>query len=301
MKPAMHAHTKRNEEYTQLAYGEMKPSNGIVLEDPQALTIVRDANENERQSIQTALTDCLSFSLGQDLLLSFPSHSEWLYSQTYLGANHERNDSYVEETEYRHFWNSAQLVATKLEVFLGFEFHVAYEKVVKYGGKRRLGYGPSPFSHLLMMWASYIMHRASCIKTEDLGWEEAYEEFKHALLAIIYGNDDQTSHVENEWAVIRRFEIAGLLSSVQRAYLSAYDPIFSMTLRYLIRLNISFNIYIKVFVSTKAFLHQFSDLTERLLLEERNPPPVPQESLCEAPPFDEVDIQARAHVVELTR
>lgn len=31
-----------------------------------------------------------------------------------------------------------------------------------------------------------------------------------------------------------------------------------------------------------------SDLTERLLLEERDPPAMPQESLYEAPPFDEV-------------
>lgn len=31
-----------------------------------------------------------------------------------------------------------------------------------------------------------------------------------------------------------------------------------------------------------------SDLTQRLLLEERDPPATPQESLSEAPPFDEV-------------
>lgn len=38
-----------------------------------------------------------------------------------------------------------------------------------------------------------------------------------------------------QWSERRRFEIAGLLSSVLRAHLHAYDPIFSMTLRYLIR------------------------------------------------------------------
>ncbi|KAI3489919.1 hypothetical protein L1887_45951 [Cichorium endivia] len=42
-------------------------------------------------------------------------------------------------------------------------------------------------------------------------------------------------------------------------------------------------------------------LTERLLLEERDHPMPLQEALFEAPPFDEVDIQALAHVVELTR
>lgn len=34
-----------------------------------------------------------------------------------------------------------------------------------------------------------------------------------------------------------------------------------------------------------------SDLTERLLLEECDPPATPQESLYEAPPFDEVRFQ----------
>ncbi|KAF6150415.1 hypothetical protein GIB67_034114 [Kingdonia uniflora] len=183
--------------------------------------------------------------------------------------------------------------------------------------------------------------------------EEAYEEFKHVLLALIYGKDDQTSPFANEWmpctsssfacycsntqilverlgpalqlntnayiicelvdfkqfiafmfiklhaissqwAVIRRFETAGLLSYVLRAYLSACDPIFSMTLRNLISIH-------KGFCLRQDISSQISDLTERLLLEECDPPPVPQESLYEAPPFDEVDIQALAHVVELTR
>ncbi|KAF6169124.1 hypothetical protein GIB67_038621 [Kingdonia uniflora] len=125
-------------------------------------------------------------------------------------------------------------------------------------------------------------------------FKETYEEFKHVLLALIYGKDDQTSPVANEWAEIRRFEIAGLLSSVLRAYLSAYDPIFSMTLRYLISIH-------KKFCLRQGISSPTLDLTERLLLEECDPPPVPQESLYEAPPFDEVDIQSLSHAVELTR
>jgi hypothetical protein len=66
-------------------------------------------------------------------------------------------------------------------------------------------------------------------------YPEAYEEFKHVLLALIYDKDDQTSPVANEWAEKRRYEMAGLMSSVLRASLQAYDPVFSMTLRYLIR------------------------------------------------------------------
>ncbi|XP_052300173.1 uncharacterized protein LOC102628083 isoform X2 [Citrus sinensis] len=104
-------------------------------------------------------------------------------------------------------------------------------------------------------------------------YPEAYEEFKHVLLTFIYDKDDPTSPVAIEWAERRRFEIAGLMSSVLRAHLHAYDPVFAMTLRYLIR----------------------------LLLEERDPPATPQESLYEAPPFDEVDIQALAHAVKITR
>ncbi|XP_073018780.1 uncharacterized protein [Primulina eburnea] len=125
-------------------------------------------------------------------------------------------------------------------------------------------------------------------------YPEAYEDFKHVLLAFIYDQDDQTSPVANEWSKKRRFDIAGLLSSVLTAHLNAYDPIFSMTLRYLISIH-------KGFCRRQGLSSPISDLTERLLLEERDPPAIPQESLSEVPPFDEVDIQALAHAVELTR
>ncbi|KAH6760293.1 Ran-binding protein in the microtubule-organising centre protein [Perilla frutescens var. frutescens] len=125
-------------------------------------------------------------------------------------------------------------------------------------------------------------------------YPEAYEEFKHALLAFIYDKDDQMSPVVNEWSARRRFEIAGLLSSILRAHLQAYDPIFTMTLRYLISIH-------KGFCLNQGVPSPIANLTERLLLEERDPPASPQESLFEAPPFDEVDIQALAHAVELTR
>ncbi|KAL2504887.1 LisH and RanBPM domains containing protein [Abeliophyllum distichum] len=125
-------------------------------------------------------------------------------------------------------------------------------------------------------------------------YPEAYEEFKHVLLAFIYDKDDLNSPVADEWSERRRFDIAGLLSSILRAHLHAYDPFFSMTLRYLISIH-------KGFCLQQGVLSPVSDLTERLLLEERDPPAIPQESLYEAPPFDEVDIQGLAHAVELTR
>ncbi|XP_022775206.1 uncharacterized protein LOC111317118 isoform X2 [Durio zibethinus] len=123
---------------------------------------------------------------------------------------------------------------------------------------------------------------------------EAYEEFKHVLLVFIYDKDDQSSPVANEWAEKRSYEIAGLMSSVLRAHLRAYNPIFSMTLRYLISIH-------KAFCFRQGILSPISNLTERLLLEERDLPAIPQESLYEAQPFDEVDIQALAQAVELTR
>ncbi|XP_022132835.1 uncharacterized protein LOC111005585 isoform X3 [Momordica charantia] len=84
------------------------------------------------------------------------------------------------------------------------------------------------------------------------------------------------------------------MSSVLRAHMQAYDPVFSMTLRYLISIH-------KGFCFREGVSSPISDLTERLLLDERDPPATPKESLYEAPPFDEVDIQALAHAVELTR
>ncbi|KAJ0694652.1 putative CTLH/CRA to LisH motif domain-containing protein [Helianthus annuus] len=125
-------------------------------------------------------------------------------------------------------------------------------------------------------------------------YPEAYEEFKHVLLAFIYDKDDQTSPVVNEWSERRLFELAGLMTSVLRAHLHAYDPVFSMAIRYLISIH-------KGFCFRQGISSPITNLTERLLLEERDLPATPQESLFEAPPFDEVDIQALAHAVELTR
>ncbi|KAG4933566.1 hypothetical protein JHK87_047568 [Glycine soja] len=125
-------------------------------------------------------------------------------------------------------------------------------------------------------------------------YPEAYEEFKHVLLAFIYDKDDKNSPVANEWSEHRRLDLAGFMSSMLRAHLNAYDPIFSMALRYLISIH-------RVYCLRQGITSPISDLTERLLLEERDPPATPQDILYEVPPFDEVDIQALAHAVELTR
>ncbi|KAL8124869.1 hypothetical protein AgCh_012508 [Apium graveolens] len=125
-------------------------------------------------------------------------------------------------------------------------------------------------------------------------YPEAYEEFKHVLLAFIYDKNDKTSPVADEWSEKKRIDIAGLMSSVLRAQLHAYDPVLSMAVRYLISIH-------KGFCLRQGISSPISDLTERLLLEERDLAAKPQESLYVAPPFDEVDVQALAHAVELTR
>ncbi|KAH9616117.1 hypothetical protein KSS87_012835 [Heliosperma pusillum] len=125
-------------------------------------------------------------------------------------------------------------------------------------------------------------------------YPEAYEEFKHVLLALIYDKEDTDSPVANEWSEKRRFEIAGLISSILRAHLHAHDPVFCMALRYLISIH-------KEFCLRQGVSSPISDLTERLLLDDKDPPATLQEPLLEMPPFDEVDIQALAHAVQLTR
>ncbi|GJR48096.1 hypothetical protein Tco_1316199 [Tanacetum coccineum] len=64
---------------------------------------------------------------------------------------------------------------------------------------------------------------------------------------------------------------------------------------------LAFDFIHKGFCFRQGTSSPITDLTERLLLEERDLPTTPQEGLFEAPPFEEVDIQALAHAVELTR
>ncbi|KAL0382182.1 UNVERIFIED_CONTAM: hypothetical protein Scaly_0505500 [Sesamum calycinum] len=130
-------------------------------------------------------------------------------------------------------------------------------------------YAPAKFIELLRRGTNEDRDSAiKCVRTSLApcaldAYPEAYEEFKHVLLAFIYDKDDQTSPVVNEWSERRSIH--------------------------------------KGFCLRQGVSSPITDLTERLLLEERDPPATPQESLFEAPPFDEVDIQALAHAVELTR
>ncbi|KAH7690332.1 Cyclic nucleotide-binding-like protein [Dioscorea alata] len=96
------------------------------------------------------------------------------------------------------------------------------------------------------------------------------------------------------WSERRRFDLAGSLSSILRAQLHAYDPLLMMTLRYLMSIH-------KVFCTHQDIPSPISDITERFLFEDHDPPISSHESLYEVPPFEEVDIQALVHAAGLTR
>jgi hypothetical protein len=64
-----------------------------------------------------------------------------------------------------------------------------------------------------------------------------------------------------------------LFPQIYNAFLMDFLPFYSIHRAYCLRQGITSPI---------------SDLTERLLLEERDPPATPQDILYEAPPFDEV-------------
>ncbi|GJX78353.1 hypothetical protein Tco_0325164 [Tanacetum coccineum] len=91
-----------------------------------------------------------------------------------------------------------------------------------------------------------------------------------------------------QWSERRLFKLAELMTSVLRAHSHAYDLLF-------LDGNSIYN------QDTQGISSPIIYLIERLLLEERDLPVTPQEGLFEAPPFEEVDIQALAHVVGLTR
>ncbi|KAK6142459.1 hypothetical protein DH2020_022807 [Rehmannia glutinosa] len=67
------------------------------------------------------------------------------------GADRRRNGGDVEEKS-ESVWDTLQLVASKLEVFPGAEFRVAYEEAMKYGGKVILGDRPVQIT-LRRTWA----------------------------------------------------------------------------------------------------------------------------------------------------
>lgn len=125
-------------------------------------------------------------------------------------------------------------------------------------------------------------------------YPEAYEEFKRLLLVLIYSKDDSGSPVVQEWSESKRIELAATVTSVLRAQLRAYDPLFSLALRYLISTHNSY-------CSRQGATSPIAELSSALLDKEKDPPATPLDCLMEAPKFDESDVQALAHAVDLSR
>ncbi|KAH7446944.1 hypothetical protein KP509_01G083400 [Ceratopteris richardii] len=121
-------------------------------------------------------------------------------------------------------------------------------------------------------------------------YPEAYEEFKRLLLVLIYSKDDTGSPVAQEWSESNRTELAAILASVLRARFRAYDPLFSLVLRYLLS-----------YCSRQGATSPIADLSTALMNKEKDPPAMPNDCLLEAPKFNESDVQALAYAVDLSR
>ncbi|KAG6557976.1 hypothetical protein Mapa_000155 [Marchantia paleacea] len=125
-------------------------------------------------------------------------------------------------------------------------------------------------------------------------YPEAYEEFKRVLLALMYDKDDPSSPVADEWSEVRRAELAAIVASTLKAQQHAYDPLFSLTLRYLISVQ-------NAYCQQQAMVSPVAEIAASLLSKDRDPPAAPRESLLEAPNFSEADVQALAQAVDLPR
>ncbi|MCO5546584.1 hypothetical protein L7F22_000013 [Adiantum nelumboides] len=125
-------------------------------------------------------------------------------------------------------------------------------------------------------------------------YPEAYEEFKRLLLVLIYSKDDAGSPVVQEWSESNRIELAATVASVLRAQLRAYDPLFSLALRYLLSTH-------NCYCSRQGTTSPIAELSGALLHKEKDPPATPYDCLLEAPKFDESDVQALAHAVDVSR
>eukprot|EP00250_Pteridium_aquilinum_P000798 c10963_g1_i1 orf=536-2674(-) len=125
-------------------------------------------------------------------------------------------------------------------------------------------------------------------------YPEAYEEFKRLLLALIYNKDDTSSPIVQEWSESKRVELAATVASVLKAQLRAYEPLFSLALRYLVSTHNSY-------CSRQGVASPIADVSNALVDKEKDPPATPHDCLLEAPKFDESDVQALAHAVDLSR
>ncbi|KAH9530553.1 hypothetical protein CY35_20G009800 [Sphagnum magellanicum] len=100
--------------------------------------------------------------------------------------------------------------------------------------------------------------------------------------------------LHKQWSEARRFELAATITSTLKAQLRVYDPLLSLTLRYLISIH-------NAYCLQQGVLSSIVDVTAKVVLKDRDPPAMPHEGLLEAPSFNESDVQALAQAAGLSR
>eukprot|EP00897_Mesotaenium_endlicherianum_P010283 jgi/Mesen1/9283/ME000060S08715 len=125
-------------------------------------------------------------------------------------------------------------------------------------------------------------------------YPEAYMEFKHVLLALLFAKDESDTPVSHEWLAERRGELAAIVASTLRGTLRAYDAPLSLALRYLMSLHLRL-------CARQGTASPIEELIRPVLSEECDPSASPLESLLEAPSFNEADVQSLVQAADLSR
>ncbi|KAL2643214.1 hypothetical protein R1flu_010801 [Riccia fluitans] len=118
-------------------------------------------------------------------------------------------------------------------------------------------------------------------------YPEAYEEFKRVLLALMFDKDDPNSPVADKWSEGKRAELAAIVASTLKAQQHAYDPLFALTLRYLISVQ----------CHQQGIVSPIADIAAPLLAKDRDPPAAPRKA--EAPNFSERSLEKSTRVTQL--
>ncbi|KAL2641796.1 hypothetical protein R1flu_009383 [Riccia fluitans] len=120
-------------------------------------------------------------------------------------------------------------------------------------------------------------------------YPEAYEEFKRVLLALMFDKDDPNSPVADElWSEGKRAELAAIVASTLKAQQHAYDPLFALTLRYLISVQ----------CHQQGIVFPIADIAAPLLAKDRDPPTAPRAG-GEAPNFSEKSLEKSMRATQL--
>eukprot|EP00899_Mesostigma_viride_P000817 jgi/Mesvir1/10736/Mv13808-RA.1 len=134
-------------------------------------------------------------------------------------------------------------------------------------------------------------------------YPEAYSEFKHVMLVLMYSQHDADSPVAKEWSLEARNSLTALLASTLYYKLKARPPRLAMLLRYL---TMTYNLFcatpeIDAAVQREAVAAS-GGISEGLLPPgtPHAPSPLPPDILL-MEPYAEADVQALVHAVDVDR